>query len=352
MDFKRGGLERIGDNMAVVNQALVPQKMDAKKRVAAVLASLDPEVAAEVLQQLDPQVMTKAAESIRSLGIVPGNMLRQAIAESLNELKTYGNAIRGDETLAASLLSRVVGEQQAASMMELGQMAGNRFGPLGSRRPEDIARMLAIEPASVIAVVMRFLTPQLASDTLSHLDEAVRRKVVIQMATAELPPERVIEQIEKHLLSRLPASSHRKQDNQEKIEAVVSIMQRSSKEVADAMLEELGKKDRALADLVRERMFVFDDIARMDDSSVRRIMQELENGVLAIALRKAPEPVKERFFGNMSRRAVEGLMEEMEFAGKMPFSEVQAKQKEIVKIARSLAERGEIKLGLQEEEYV
>ncbi|MBN2164449.1 MAG: hypothetical protein JXR25_04730 [Pontiellaceae bacterium] len=336
----------------MANQALITQTMDPRKRVAAVLASLDPDVAAQVMQELDPQIMTKAAESIRSLGIVPGNMLRQAVAESLQELNAYGNAISGDATLAATLLSKVVGEQQAASMLELGQMAGNRFGPLASRRAEDIAKMLAAETASVVSIVLRFLPSQLASDTLNLLDDTIRRKVVIQMATAELPPERVIDQIEKHLLSRLPVSSQRKSGDQNRLDAVVAIMQRSSKDAQEAMLDELSKKDPALADKVRDQMFVFEDIGRLDDASVRRIMQELENGVLAIALRKAPEDVKQRFFGNMSRRAADGVLEEMEYAGKMPFSEVQAKQKEIVQIARSLAEKGDIKLGMQEEEYV
>ncbi len=334
------------------NQALVSQKMEPKKRIAAVLASLEPDVAAQVMQELDPHVMAKVAESIRSLGIVPGQVLRQVVGESLNELYTYNNAVNGNDSLAASLLTRVVGEQQAASLLELGQMAGDRFGPLASRRPEDIARMLASESSSVIAVVMRFLPSQLASDTISHLDEEVRRKVVVQMATSDLPPERIIDQIESHLLSRLPMVSQRKQDDKERINAVVSIVQRSSKDVAESILDELSRQDPALADQVRDWMFVFEDIVRLDDSAVRAIMQELENGVLSIALRKAPESVKDRFFSNMSKRAVEGLMEEMEFTSKMPYSEVIAKQKEIVQVARSLADRGEIKLGLQEEEYV
>ncbi|MDF7800923.1 FliG C-terminal domain-containing protein [Pontiellaceae bacterium B1224] len=336
----------------VSEQALVSQKMTPEKRVAVVLASLEPDVAAKVMRELDPHIMTRAAESIRSLGIVPGNLFRKAIAESLQELQAYNDAVHGNDSLAVGLLSKVVGEQQAASMLELGQMAGNRFGALVSRKPEEIARMLAAESSSVVAVVMRFLPSQLASETLSHISEDVRRKVVLQIATAELPSERVIDQIEQQLVSRLPASVKRKQDDKERIDSLVSIMQRSSKEVADAMLEELSKQDSALADLVRDRMFVFEDIARLDDAAVRRIMQELETGILSTALRKASDEVRNRFLSNMSRRAADGLQEEMEYAGKMPFSEVLAKQKEVVQVARTLAEQGEIKIGSSEEEYV
>lgn len=336
----------------VAEKSLVSQAMTPKERVAVVLASLDPDVAATVLQELDPHIMTQAAESIRSLGIIPGNLFRKAIAESFQELKAYGDAVYGNDSLAVGLLSKVVGEQQAASMLELGQMAGDRFGALVLRKPEEIAQMLSAESSSVVAVVMRFLPAQLASDTLSNLSEEMRRKVVIQIATAELPPERIIDQIEQHLVARLPASAKRKQDDKERINALVSIMQRSSKEVADAMLDELGKQDATLADLVRDRMFVFEDIVRMDDASVRRIMQEVDTGILATALRKSSEEVRERFLSNMSHRAADGLREEMEYAGKMPYSEVLAKQKMVVQVARTLAEQGEIKIGGQEEEYV
>ena len=336
----------------MVEHALVSQNMTPEKRVAVVLASLDPNVAAQVMQELDPQVMTRAAESIRNLGIVPGAMMRIAISDSLNELEMYSEAVQGGDSMAVGLLSRVVGEQQAASMLELGQVAGNRFGALAGRRPEEVSRILSAESSSVVALVLRYLPAQLSVDTLALLDEEVRHKVVVQMATSELPAERVIDQIEKHLLARLPSSSTRNHDDDERLEAVVSIMQRSPKETAEAMIEELGKQDPALADRVRDRMFVFEDIARLDDAAIRRIMQDLDNGVLSIALRKSDEDVKDRFFSNMSKRAAEGLLEEMEFAGKMPFSEVQAKQKVVVQVARSLAEQGEIKISATEEEYV
>lgn len=333
-------------------QALVSQKMSPEKRVAVVLASLDPEVAALVMKELEPNVMTRAAESIRNLGIVPGTILKQALGESLKELRTYNNALHGGDRLAVGLLSRVVGEQQATNMLELGQVAGNRFGALASYRAEEIARMLSAESSSVVALVLRFLPAQLASDSLSHFEDDIRNKVVIQMATAELPQEKVIDQIEKHLVARLPASAKRGRDDSTRLEAVVCIMQRSSKEVQDAMLEELAKTDQALADQVRDQMFVFEDIVNLEDSAVRRIMQELETGILSKALRKASDEAKKAFFGNMSKRAAEGLEEEMSFSGKMAFSEVAKAQKEVVQVARRLAEQGEIQISAQEEEYV
>lgn len=336
----------------VVENGLVTQSIPPEKRVALILASLEPDVAARVMQELDPMVMTKAAESIRNLGIVPGPVLNNAVNESLVELQGYTNSIQGNASLAVGLLSKVVGEQQATSMLEIGQAGGNRFGALASRSAEDIARMLSAESASIVSLVLRFLPSKLASDTLELMDEVIRRKVVLQMATSELPPEHIIEQVEQQMVSRLPLAGKRTLDGDARIDAVVSIMQRASKEAADAMIEDLAKEDPDLADRVRDQMFVFEDFVNLDDDAVRRIMQELENGVLSVALRKASDKVKDRFFSNMSKRASEGLLEEMSFAGKMPSSEVLAKQKIVVQLARSLAGKGEISISSQEDEYV
>lgn len=332
--------------------ALAKQSLDPEQRVAVLLASLDADVAAKVLQELAPPVMNKAVEVIRRLGLVPGGVRQQVIKESLNEIRTLSSAVYGGDGVAVGLLGKVVGEQRAVSMLDLGNMAGTRFGALSMRRAVDVAELLRAEPVSVIALVLHHLQAQQSSEVLAALDDALRRRVVVYMATVQLPPVEVIEQVEKQLTERLAPLSEDRSSDQGRIDAVVAIIQRSPKEVADAVLQDLEKKNPELANFVRDQLFVFEDIARLSDIAVRRIMQDLEPGVLAVALRKTTDAVKNRFFSNMSRRAAEALEEEMGFAGKIPFSEVQAKQKVVVKLAQKLASSGEIKIGLQEEEYV
>jgi flagellar motor switch protein FliG len=336
----------------VAGKALVKQSLPPDKRVAVLLASLDPDVAAKVMQELHPTVMTKAAESIRNLGMVPGTVRKQAIAECLHELQQLSGAVHGNDGVAVRLLSKVVGEHEAANMLEMGNMVGSRFGVLASRTAEEVARLLKSEPVSAVALVMRFLPSSISSDALTYFEEEFRHRVVIQMATANLPAESVIDRIEKHLNDKIPPSTGHGPDDKDRMLAVVAIIQKSSKEVADQMLAELEKMSPALASQVRDQLFVFEDIGRLQDSAVRRVMQELENGVLSVALRKASDTVKNKFYNNMSKRAVETLEEEMEFAGKMAFSDIKAKQKLVVETCRRLAEQGEIQISASEEEYV
>ncbi len=336
----------------MAENSLIKQNLDPDQRVAVLLASLDADVAAKVLQELSPSVMNRAVDVIRRLGLIPGSVRQQMIKESLYEIHTLSSAVYGGDGVAVGLLGKVVGEQRAVSMLDLGNMAGTRFGALAMRRPEEVAGLLKAEPVSVIAMVLHHLQAQQASEILAVLEDALRHRVVVYMATVQLPSAEVIDQVEKQLTERLSPLSGERTDDQTRIDVVVSIIQRSSRAVADAMLLELEKKSPELANFVRDQLFVFDDIARLNDIAVRKIMQELEPGVLSIALRKTTDEVKTRFFSNMSRRAADALEEEMGFAGKIPFSDVQAKQKIVVKLAQKLATAGEIKIGIQEEEYV
>lgn len=333
-------------------KSLVRQKLTSAQKAAVLLASLESDVAAEVMQELDPAVMTKVVGAIRNLGMVPGAVRKQAIAESLREMQVLSGALHGSDSMAADLLSKVVGEDRAASMLAMGEVSSSRFGALAMRRPEEIAKLLAPEQTSMIALVLRYLPSKLSSDTLSKFEEEVRQQVMVQMATAQLPPEAVIDQVETHLIARLPANDPRVDEGDSRLETVVSIIQRLPKEEGEKMLSALAAESPDLADAVRERLFTFEDIAGLTDEAIRRLIQELESGLLSKALRKAPEAVSKRIFSNMSRRAVEALEEEMEFSSKIAFSEVLEMQKRIVATTRKLADQGEIKIGSSEEEYV
>ena len=336
----------------MADNSLVKQSLTAQQRIAVLLASLDSDVAAQVMQELEPHVMNRAVEEVRRLGIVPGNVRQQAITESLEEISSFNSSVFGGDGVAVGLLGKIVGEHKAVSMLDLGSRAGERFGALAVHSPEDIARLLEKEPVGVCSLVLRHLPSDLSAKALELFDAGRRKKIVMQIATTDLPDDEVIERVEAQLAERISGMLSGGAEDCSRLDSVVSILQRSSKEVCDAILEELEQDSPDLAAKVRDQMFVFEDVVRLDDASIRKILQELENGILSVALRKTKEEVKERFYSNMSRRAVEALEEEMEYAGKMPFSEVQAKQKMVVETARKLASAGEIQLSVQEEEYV
>ncbi len=329
-----------------------------EQKVAILLASLDERLAASILQQLEPDVMAHVANAIRRLGFVSGEERKRALAECLTSILSVGHAVRGDDQVASSLLARAVGEKRAVAILqESTQTSGERFAGLRRMPTEEIVERLRREQPAAIAVVLRYLPPDKAGAILNALEPALRAPVVSTFCKSAPPTEEVLTNMEKYFESRwaaAPAKAVTQGPAAENVaDTLASILQHVTRPVEEDVLHVVQETSEALATEVRDRLFTFEDITRLSDPAVRRLLQEIDTGVLAVALRKASESVKQKIFSNMSRRAGEALREEMEYAQKMKVSEVLAKQREIVAVIRQLEADGQISVGKGgEDDYV
>ena len=329
----------------------IKKELSPEEKIAVLIASLDQGVSASILQQLDPRVMIKVVNAIKKLGVVPGPVRDKAIAECLSEIREMGHAVQGDEAAASALLSQAVGDKKAAAMLsdKGGDEGGEAFAGLAQMGPEQVAGLLSREQAGVIALVMRHLPSALASEVMEVLPSETRRRVIVFMCTAESPSEDVVARVESHLSSRAGPTKKKKASEGDKLDAVTGIIQHAKSSVEEDLLAAIEEKSEVLANAIRDRLFTFEDIVKLSDVAMRRVMQEIDMGVLAIAMRNANAELKEKFFGNMSKRAAEGLKEEMEYAQKVRLTDVEAKQREIVNTVRALAGQGQISIGSQDE---
>ncbi len=336
------------DHPMTIKRELAPEE-----KIAVLVASMDQTVAASILQQLDPKVMLKVANAIKKLGVVPGPLRDKAIAECLSEIREMGNAIQGDDGLVNSLLSQAVGEKKAAAMLSdtRTEEGGEAFSGMAQMGPEQIAGLLSREQPGVIALVMRHLPSNLASEVMEVLPSETRRRVIVFMCTSEAPSEEVVARVESHLSSKTGPTKKKKASESDKLDAVTGIIQHAKSSVEEDLLAAIEEKSEVLANAIRDRLFTFEDIVKLSDVAMRRVMQEIDMGVLGIAMRNANAELKDKFFGNMSKRAAEGLREEMEYAQKVRLTDVEAKQREIVNTIRALAGQGQIAIG-GEDEYV
>ena len=333
----------------------IKRELSPEEKIAVLVASMDQAVAASILQQLDPKVMVKVVTVIKKLGVVPGPVRDKAIAECLHEIREMGHAIQGDEQMVNSLLSQAVGEKKAAALMSDNRgeegAAGEAFAGMAQMGPEQIAGLLSREQPGVIALVIRHLPSNLASEVMEVLPSETRRRVIVFMCTAEAPSEEVVARVEQHLSSKTGPTKKKKASEGDKLDAVTGIIQHAKSSVEEDLLAAIEEKSEVLANAIRDRLFTFEDIVKLSDVAMRRVMQEIDMGVLGIAMRNANAELKEKFFGNMSKRAAEGLREEMEYAQKVRLTDIEAKQREIVNTIRALAGQGQIAIG-GEDEYV
>jgi flagellar motor switch protein FliG len=325
-----------------------------EEKAAVMLASLDPKLAATVMQQLPPKTMLRVTAALRSLGVVTKELRDQALNECVRGVQEFAGAVQGDETMANALLTQAVGEKKATALLAENQAAAKTaFSDLVGMAADQVATLISLEQPGVIALVLKHLPPAMSAEILEVLPSETRRRTIVLMCTYADPAEDVVVRVEALISAKVSGSrkAAKKSGDGDRLTAVTAILQHTSRAVEEDLLGAVQENSEALATQIRDRLFTFEDIARLNDVAMRRLMQEIDMGALATALRNANVDLRERFFRNMSKRAAQGLKEEMEFAQKLRLTDVEAKQREIVDTVRRLDSEGQISIG-SSDEYV
>jgi flagellar motor switch protein FliG len=336
------------DGSLVLKKDLTPDE-----KVAVLLASMDQKLAASIIQQLDARLMVRVTNTLRQLGVVPGPMRDKTIAECLRGIQEFDVAVQGDENMANALLVQAVGEKKATSLMNENKSSGRgAFADLVDLTAEQLAGALGREQPAIIAIVFRNLPPKLIADTMDLLPSEVRRRVMVCMCTAGIPSEDVVARIESLVNAKLASGPKQRKNNAETSETlshVATMLQHAKKSVEEDLLSAVQDKSETIASQLRDMLFTFEDVVRLSDAAIRRLMQEVDSATLAVSLRTANVELKQKFFRNMSKRAAASLKEEMELSQKVRRSEVEAKQKEIVNAIRTLEADGQLSTGASDE---
>ncbi len=327
------------------------------QKVAILLASINEEIAASVLRQLEPDVAVRVVETIRDLGVVPGSVREQVLRDCVVGIDEMRRAVQGGEQRATSLLTKAIGEKRATVL--LGDGRPSERGPfvtLADVSAEQIATALGREHPGVIGTVLRFLPAQKSAEILAMLPSEVRKQTAVFMCRSSRPPDDVIQHIEAFLASRIDSSSRksrRPDGDNDKIKTMAGILQHVDRAVEEELMEAIDGFSGEVGSEIKDLLFTFEDVVRLGDPDVRRVLQEVDMTSLAVALRSSSIDAREKFFKNMSKRAAAGLKEEMEVTPKMKLSDVAARQKSIVNVIRQLAADGHINMGQGKgDEYV
>lgn len=331
--------------MSTTAVATVDRPLTDEQKVAILLASLKESAAASILQQLNPTVLGRVAEAMRSLGVVSGEVRQRVVTECLRGITDSRGAIQVDGQTATNLLTQAIGEKRTAALLQEAPSGNAAFARLSELGAEQILSVLGREQPNIIAMVLRYLEPELAAEVLNLVPHEVGKRVMFILCTGRPPAEAVVARAAAYIESKIGNRQQTKQaDAGNIIERASSILQSLDHALAEDILQSIDESSPQLGTELRDRLFSFEDIVRLSDADMRRIMQEVDMNSLALALRSAPIDVRDKFFVNMSKRAVEGLKQDMEFAPKMKLSDVEAKQKEIITLIRELDGQGEISI--------
>jgi len=325
------------------------------ERAAIFMMSLGEQKAAEVLKHMGPKEVQKIGTIMASLNNVSNEKVESvlgAFVESAN--KQSGVGVDSDEYIR-NMLTTALGEDKASSVIDRILLGKNSKGldSLKWMDPRAVAGVVQNEHPQIIAIVMSYLESEHAAEVLQHLPERARSDVLMRIATLDGVPPVALQELNEVLEKQFSGNSNVQSSGVGGVKTAAGILNFMDSEIESAITETITEYDADLAQEIQGQMFVFDNLLEIDDRGMQTILREVQSDQLIIALKGADDGIKEKIFSNMSSRAAEMMREDLEAKGPVRLKDVEDAQKEVLAVAKRLADAGEISLGGKgEEEYV
>jgi len=319
-------------------------KISGLRKIAVFLMALGPNVSAGVLKHFNEAEIEKISMEIANTSRVE----RESLDEILNEFSAIHEAqqymVNGGYDYAKEILEQTLGPQKAGDLMKR-LRESSKIKPFTFVRDADakqLVNMISQEHPQTIAFILSYLDSDQSAMVLSELPQEIQSDIARRIAVMERTSPQIIKGVESVMQERLSTIFQQDFTSAGGITAIVDILNNVDRGTEKLILEELEKEDAELAETIRQQMFIFDDIVNLDDSSIQRIIRDLDNNDISLALKGASEEVSSRIFKNVSKRAGEILQENMEFMGPVRLREVEEAQQRVVAVIRRLDESGEI----------
>jgi len=319
------------------------------EKAALFLIALGEDIAGEVLKDLDDETVRNITIQMKRFRRITKSQLEEVIKEASEIIEKGDIPVSGYDFLR-NVLHKGLGEERAKGIMESVSKDSPQelFNGVDSK---GLATALQNEHPQIIAMALSLMEPEKSASVLNYFSPRLRAEVAARIANIERIPEHAFEELRGLLKVRLDSLKGRSKELKG-IKALADILNYCDKETEQVIFEKIEEQDTDLADQVRDLMFVFEDLINLDDRSIQLILKEVSTEDLAIALKTAPEALKEKIFKNMSQRAAQILKDEMEAKGPVRVSDVQKAQKNIVNVARRLDKEGRIIIGKGGEKIV
>lgn len=318
--------------------------MTGRQKAAILLITLGPEVSAQIFKHLRDEEIEQLTLEIANVRKVDAAEKESVMSEFHQICLAQEYISQGGISYAKEILEKALGSQKAVDII-------NRLTATLQVRPFDFARkaeasqifnFIQNENAQTIALVLSYLQTEQASTILSSLPQEKQAEVARRVALMDSTSPEVISQVEHVLEQKLSSTVTQDYTSAGGIESVVKILNGVDRGTERTILDSLEIQDPELAEEIKKRMFVFEDIVNIDNRSIQRIIRDIDNADLQLALKVASEEVREAIFRNMSKRMADTFKEEMEFMGPVRLRDVEEAQTRIVSTIRRLEESGEI----------
>jgi flagellar motor switch protein FliG len=339
------------DRLPAVIEPPVTVDLPGQQKAAVLLAALGPARAANVMQQLGPEEIETLSLDMAKLDPV-GAETTNSIFTELALLANAGAGTSGGIAFVREVIIKALGPERAAEI--LGRLSARTderpFEFLTRAPPERTATLLRSEAPQTVALILSNLPTNLAAGVLTRLPEPQQPDIALRIARMGETSAQVVKQVEEVIRQKLSVAGEQEFSASGGTKALAEILNHADRSTERNVLESLAGTDQELADEVRAMLFVFEDIVKLDERAIQQVLREADQKDLVLALRGAPENVKETVLTNMSERGAEMLKEEMEIQPPQRKRDIDAAQSRIVAVVRRLEEAGTIVIASGSEE--
>ena len=316
-------------------------------QAAVLLMSLGEKDAAAVLRHLGPKDVQRLGAAMTQLQNIERSQVEDIVNTFLSDARTLTGLGMGADSYIRNMLVEALGEDKANSVVDRILLGGNTTGldTLKWMDPRSVADLIRNEHPQIQAIVIAYLDADQAAEVLGNLVDKVRLDIIMRVAALDSVHPSALQELNDILEKQFSgnASSQTKAMGGTKVAA--EIMNNMEGSMESELMESIKEIDEDLGGQIQDLMFVFEDLKNVDDRGIQAMLREVSSEVLILALKGSDEELKEKIFKNMSKRAAELLRDDLESKGPVRVSDVEGAQKEILLIARRMADSGEITLG-------
>ncbi len=320
---------------------------NAVRKAAVFLMTLGPDVGGKVLSRLPEKMVEELTHSIAGMGPVGFKEKKQSLNDFISSSGQISGIATGGEEMAKQILEAGFGSRRATSMLSrvTSYSEIKSFEHLKDVDPLTIANYLRNEHPQTVAVVLAHMDPRASGPILALMPADMQGDIAHRMAILEAPNAETLTAVEVVLAGQLQGELSAREAKYGGRKQVADILNEVDRDVWQEILDEMREIDDEVANEVNNLMFVFEDIVLLNDSHIQEILKEIDGKELTLALKGATSEIREKVFGNMSKRAAQGIMEDMDYMGPVRLAEVEEAQKRIVEVIRNLEENGTITIG-------
>ena len=328
--------------------------LDKVDQAAVLLMSLGESSAAEILKHLGPKEVQRLGTAMAQLTNVQQQEVELVLSNFMNEVRTQTGLGMGADSYIRNMLVTALGQDKADGLVDRILLGGNTTGldTLKWMESRSVADIIRNEHPQIQAIVLAYLDGDQAAEVLSHFPEKVRLDVMLRLASLDTVQPTALQELNDILEKQFAGNAGSQTKEIGGVKTAAEIVNNLDSSVGGELLDSMKEIDEELGTQIQDLMFVFENLKDVDDRGIQALLREVSSDVLILALKGADDILQEKIFANMSKRAAELLRDDLEAKGPVKVSEVESAQKEILTIARRMADAGEISLGGSGEEML